>query len=129
MVGISVLAKETDANSSKKHQRIDPVKNIDSILSERHTELIHLPQHLCNLQEAYILFAKLLESMKERLNRTVIEEDFKRFQDDRGMHCTVRMQEVFAATRVSWMGVKFLGKEREMLEKAKGVGFPTSYSI
>jgi hypothetical protein len=47
------------------------------MLSERQTELNDLPQHLCNPQEADILFVKLLESMKECLNKTVIEGDFK----------------------------------------------------
>ena len=50
---------------------------------------------------------KLLESMKECLDKSVIEGDFKQFYDDRGMHCMTRMLEMFAATPVPWVGVKF----------------------
>ena len=39
------------------------------MFSERQTELNYLPQHLYNPQEADILFVKLLESMKECLDK------------------------------------------------------------
>jgi hypothetical protein len=71
--------------------------------------------------------------MKECLNKIVIEGDFKQFQDDKQMHCTARLREMFESyyndlRNTGSIGGKFLAKETEMLEEAKGVGLPNFLS-
>lgn len=109
------------------------VKKIDAMLSERQADLSNLPQNLCNSREADVAFVKVLNSMKECLNKIVIEGDFKQFQDDKEMHCTARLREMFESyyndlRNTGSIGGKFLAKETEMLEEAKGVGLPNFLS-
>jgi hypothetical protein len=79
------------------------------------------------------LFVKLQNSLKEYLRKIVIEGDFKQFDDDRGMHCMARMREMFEGyytyfCNTGSIGVNFLVKETETLEKAKGLGLPNFLS-
>ena len=71
------------------------IKKIVFILSKRQTDLTNLPRHLCSIGEANVLFYKRLKSMEESLNKILIEGDFKEFEDDRQMHCTARLWDMF----------------------------------
>ena len=135
IVGIPVLATRLMQIQAKSINKSLPtiVKKIDTMLSERQAELTNLPQHLCNSREADVAFVKVLNSMKECLNKIVIEGDFKQFHDDKQMHCTARMREMFEIyyndlRNTGSIGGKFLAKETEMLEEAKGVGLPNFLS-
>lgn len=129
MVGIPVLAAKLMQIQGRSISKSLPtvVKKIVSMLSERQTELTNLPQHLCSPGEANVLFYKRLKSMEESLNKILIEGDFKEFEDDREMHCTARLWEMFEGyysdlRNTGSMSGKFLAKETEMLDEAKGVG-------
>jgi len=135
IVGIPVLATKLMHIQARSINKSLPtiVKKIDTMLSERQAELTNLPQHLCNPREADVAFVKVLNSMKECLNKIVIEGDFKQFQDDKQMHCTARLREMFESyyndlRNTGSIAGKFLAKETEMLEEAKGVGLPNFLS-
>ena len=103
------------------------------LFSERQAKLNDLQQHLCHPQEVDILFVKLQDSLKEYLNKIVIEGHFKQFEDDRRMRCTAQMREMFEGYytyigNTGSTGVKFLAKETVMREKAKGIGLPNFLS-
>lgn len=129
MVGIPVLATKLMQIQGRSINKSLPtvIKKIASMLSERQTELTNLPQHLCSPGEANVLFYKRLKSMEESLNKILIEGDFKEFEDDRQMHCTARLWDMFEGyytdlRNTGSMSEKFLAKETEMLDEAKGVG-------
>lgn len=135
IVGIPVLAKKLMQIQGKSINKSMPtvVKKIAAMLSERQVELTNLPQHLCSPGEANVLFYKRLKSMEESLNKILIEGDFKEFQNDRKMHCTARLWEMFEGyyadlRETGSMSGKFLAKETEMLDEAKGVGLPNFLS-
>lgn len=135
IVGIPVLAQKLMQIQGRSINKFLPgaVKKIVSMLSERQTELTNLPQHLCSPGEANVLFYKRLKSMEESLNKILIEGDFKEFENDRKMHCTARLWEMFEGyyndlRTTGSMSGKFLAKETEMLDEAKGVGLPNFLS-
>lgn len=135
IVGIPFLAKKLMQIQGRSINKSLPtvVKKIVSMLSERQAELTNLPQHLCSPGEANVLFYKRLKSMEESLNKILIEGDFKEFENDRQMHCTARLWEMFEGyyadlRNTGSMSGKFLAKETEMLDEAKGVGLPNFLS-
>ena len=135
IVGIPVLATKLMQIQGRSINKSLPtvVKKIVSMLSERQEELTNLPQHLCSPGEANVLFYKRLKSMEESLNKILIEGDFKEFEDDRQMHCTARLREMFEGyyadlQNTGAMSGKFLATETEMLDEAKGVGLPNFLS-
>uniref|UniRef100_A0A0C9S6J8 TSA: Wollemia nobilis Ref_Wollemi_Transcript_14676_2408 transcribed RNA sequence n=1 Tax=Wollemia nobilis TaxID=56998 RepID=A0A0C9S6J8_9CONI len=133
MVGIPVLAKKLmGIQSASIHRSLpDILKEIESMLERRQGELSSLPPHLCNPGEAEVVFVKLLNDMKESLKKIVIHGEFQQFADDPQMHCTARLREMFekyyrglCLCGAPSANGKFLGRETEMLEEAKGVGLP-----
>eukprot|EP01018_Ginkgo_biloba_P005543 Gb_28435 [translate_table: standard] len=97
MVGIPVLAKKLMQIQARSINKFLPdiVKKIDATLSKRQAELTQLPQHLCNPSEANAVFIKLMNSIKDSLNKILIQGDFEQFSEEPRLHCTARLREMF----------------------------------
>eukprot|EP01018_Ginkgo_biloba_P005548 Gb_28425 [translate_table: standard] len=131
MVGIPVLAKKLMQIQARSINKFLPdiVKKIDTTLSKRQSELTRLPQHLCNPSEANVVFIKLMNSIKDSLNKILIQGDFEQFSEEPRLHCTARLREMFEnyyrdLCKTGSVGGAFLANESKMLEEAKGVGLP-----
>ena len=71
--------------------------------------------------------------MEESLNKILIKGDFKEFENDQKMHCMARLWEMFEVyyndlRTMGSMSGKFVAKETEMLDEAKGIGLPNFLS-
>eukprot|EP01018_Ginkgo_biloba_P014583 Gb_29923 [translate_table: standard] len=68
-----------------------------------------------------------MNSIKDSLNKILIQGDFEQFSKEPLLHCTARLREMFEnyyrdLCKTGSVGGAFLAKESKMLEEAKGVG-------
>ncbi|KAH9291961.1 hypothetical protein KI387_042849 [Taxus chinensis] len=130
MVGIPMLARRLMQIQTKRISKCFPdiVKNIEDTLSQRQSELSSLPQQVSNPMEAMVVFLRLMNGVKDCLNRLLIEGDFSEFSEETEMHCTARLKEMFDGfyNELVHMSVEdknaFLVEETKRLEESKGAG-------
>eukprot|EP01018_Ginkgo_biloba_P035835 Gb_01038 [translate_table: standard] len=91
--------------------------------------------HLCNPSEANVVFIALMNSIKDSLNKILIQGDFEQFSEEPRLHCTTRLREMFEnyykdLCKTGSVGGAFLAKESKMLEEAKGTqSYPALQSM
>ncbi|KAM7500178.1 hypothetical protein LguiA_024592 [Lonicera macranthoides] len=90
-----------------------------------------MPANPSNIGEAIAVFMRILGLSKESLKKIILRGEFDEYTDDKHMHCTARLAELFEkySYEVQKSGennssINFLFEEIYVLEEAKGVGLP-----
>ena len=133
MVGVPILAERLVQIQATIIAKCLPdiVRKINNKLNESMNELKDMPQNLSNVGEAIAAFMRIIGMSKESLRKIILRGEFDEYPDDKQMHCTARLAEVFNGysdelrkTGENNTSENFLMEEIYVLEEAKGVGLP-----
>ncbi|KAG8374971.1 hypothetical protein BUALT_Bualt10G0051100 [Buddleja alternifolia] len=136
MVGIPVLAQKLVKIQATIIVRCLPdiVRKINEKLSGNIEDLNKLPKHLNSIAEAMATFMHILGSAKESLRKIVLHGVFDEYPDEKEMHCTARLTEMFNKYSEELQSSKcgdndddskdFLIEEIKILEESKSIGLP-----
>ncbi|KAF5814968.1 putative dynamin GTPase [Helianthus annuus] len=131
MVGIPVLAHRLVEIQSVIISKCLPeiVKKINEKLNASIVDLNKLPRNLTSIPDAMVTFMQIVGSLKETLQRILIQGAFDEYENDQQMHCDARMAEMIdELSKDLQSSVKFserfLVEEMKVLEETNGIRLP-----
>lgn len=128
MVGIPVLAHKLVELQSKIISKCLPdiVKKINERLNASILDLNKLPRVLTSVPEAMVTLLQIVGSLKQTLQKILIQGEIDEYDNDKQMHCDARLAEMLdELSKDLQASVKFsesfLVEEIEILKEANGI--------
>ncbi|KAJ0593525.1 putative dynamin stalk domain, GTPase effector domain, Dynamin superfamily [Helianthus annuus] len=131
MVGIPVLAHRLVQIQSVIISKCLPeiIKNINDRLNASVLDLNKLPRNLTSVPDAMVTFIQIVGSLKETLQKILIQGEFDEYENDNEMHCDARLAEMVDKLSKDLQSSvnfseNFLVEEMQVLEEANGIRLP-----
>ncbi|CAI9090923.1 OLC1v1025814C1 [Oldenlandia corymbosa var. corymbosa] len=134
MVGIPVLAQKLVHIQASIISKCLPdiVRKISDKLAANMADLNRLPANLTNVGQAMAAFMRIMSSSKESLRKLFLRGEFEEYPDEKHMHSTARLAEMFSKysdelqikCQEKELRKNFLKEEIMILEETKGIGLP-----
>ncbi|KAI3755859.1 hypothetical protein L1987_55668 [Smallanthus sonchifolius] len=131
MVGIPILAHRLVQIQSVIISKCLPdiVKKINERLNTSVLDCNKLPRNLTSIPDAMVAFMQTVGSLKETLQKILIQGEFDEYENDKQMHCNARLAEMVdqfskdLQSRVKF-SESFLVEEMQVFEEASGIRLP-----